>query len=56
VESKLSAELKKGLARRGHKIEISSAMAVSQIVARSPDGKGFTGAADPRANGTTAGW
>jgi len=56
VESKLPAELKKGLARRGHNIEISSAMAVSQIIARSPDGKGFTGAADPRANGATAGW
>jgi hypothetical protein len=29
---------------------------VSQIVARSPDGNGFVGAADPRATGSAAGW
>lgn len=56
VESKLPAELKKALADRGHKIEVLPAVAVSQIVARSLDGKSFTGAADPRAGGTAAGW
>ncbi len=56
VESELPADLKKSLAQRGHKIEVSPARAVSQIVARSPDGKSFIGAADPRANGTVAGW
>ena len=56
VESKLPADLKKSLADRGHKIEVLPAVAVSHIVARSPDGKSFTGAADPRAGGTAAGW
>jgi len=48
--------LKQALAQRGHKIEELPAVALSQIVARSPDGKSFTGAADPRAGGTAAGW
>lgn len=56
VEAKLSPNLKKSLAERGHKIDVLPAVAVSQIVARSPDGKSFTGAADPRAAGTAAGW
>ncbi|MEJ0091092.1 MAG: gamma-glutamyltransferase [Limisphaerales bacterium] len=56
VESKLPAALKQALAQRGHKIEELPAVAVSQIVARSPDGKNFIGAADPRAGGTAAGW
>ena len=56
VEAKLPAELKKSLAARGHKITELPAVAVSQIVARSPDGKSFTGAADPRAGGTAEGW
>ncbi len=56
VESKLPAALKEALAQRGQNIEELSAMAVSQIVARSPDGKSFIGAADPRADGTAAGW
>jgi hypothetical protein len=29
---------------------------VSQIIARTPDGRAFIGAADPRAGGTAAGW
>jgi len=56
VESKLPTELKAALAVRGHKIEVLPAQAVSQIVARSPDGKSFTGASDPRAGGNAAGW
>jgi gamma-glutamyltranspeptidase/glutathione hydrolase len=56
VEAKLPAALKQALAQRGHKITELPAASVSQIVARSPDGKSFTGAADPRAGGTTAGW
>jgi gamma-glutamyltranspeptidase/glutathione hydrolase len=56
VESKLPAAVITSLAQRGHKIEELPAVAVSQIVARSPDGKSFIGAADPRAGGTAAGW
>jgi gamma-glutamyltranspeptidase / glutathione hydrolase len=56
VETKLPAGIKKSLAQRGHKIKELNSMAVSQIVARSPDGKTFIGAADPRAGGTAAGW
>jgi gamma-glutamyltranspeptidase/glutathione hydrolase len=56
VEAKLPDALKKALAERGHKITELPVASVSQIVARSPDGKSFTGAADPRAGGTAAGW
>ncbi len=56
VEKKLSAELKAELARRGQKIVELPVPAISQIVARSRDGKSFVGAADPRANGTAEGW
>jgi gamma-glutamyltranspeptidase/glutathione hydrolase len=56
VESKLPGSLQQSLMQRGHKIEELPAVALSQIVARSPDGKSFIGAADPRAGGTAEGW
>ena len=56
VEKKLSADVKTELARRGHKIIELPVSAISQMVARSPDGKSFVGAADPRASGTADGW
>jgi gamma-glutamyltranspeptidase/glutathione hydrolase len=56
AEAKLPVSLQRALAKRGHLVEVVPAMAVSQIVARSPDGKSFIGAADPRADGTAAGW
>ena len=56
VEKTLPRVLRDGLARRGHKLKQMPPMSVSQIVARSPDGKGFVGAADPRAGGNAAGW
>src|SRR6266496_381606 len=56
VEKKLPEQLQRELAARGHKVKVSSSMGVSQIVARSLDGKSFAGAADPRVNGKTAGW
>ncbi len=56
VEPKFPAALREALALRGHTLQELPAGAVSQIVARSPDGKGFVGAADPRAGGTAAGW
>jgi gamma-glutamyltranspeptidase/glutathione hydrolase len=56
VEKSLPTPIREALNARGHKIQVHSSMAVSQIVARTPDGKAFTGAADPRAGGTAAGW
>jgi gamma-glutamyltranspeptidase / glutathione hydrolase len=56
VEKTLPRVLRAGLARRGHKLKRMPPMGVSQIVARSPDGLGFVGAADPRAGGNAAGW
>ncbi len=56
IERALPVKLQVGLARRGHKLKKMSSMGVSQIVARSPDGEGFVGAADPRADGNAAGW
>ena len=56
VEAALPATLQTMLQRRGHVVKPLPAMAVSQIVARSPDGKSFVGAADPRADGVARGW
>jgi gamma-glutamyltranspeptidase/glutathione hydrolase len=56
IEKTLPSRVQVRLARRGHKLKKLPPMGVSQIVARSPDGKGFVGAADLRAGGNAAGW
>jgi gamma-glutamyltranspeptidase/glutathione hydrolase len=56
VEKTLPRRLQDDLARRGHKLETLKSMGVSQIVARTPNGNGFVGAADPRAGGQARGW
>jgi len=56
AERALPENLKTALEQRGHEIEELNALSVSHIVARTPDGKGFIGAADPRAGGNAAGW
>ncbi|HSA12226.1 MAG TPA: gamma-glutamyltransferase [Candidatus Paceibacterota bacterium] len=56
VEKTLPRKLQAELARRGHELKSLSSVGVSQIVARSPDGRTFLGAADPRAGGRAAGW
>jgi gamma-glutamyltranspeptidase/glutathione hydrolase len=56
VEKSLPENLKTALEQRGHKLQELNALSVSHIVARSPDGRGFIGVADPRASGNAAGW
>jgi len=56
VEKTLRRAQRAGLAKRGHRVKRMPRMGVSQIVARSSDGRGFVGAADPRAGGNAAGW
>jgi gamma-glutamyltranspeptidase/glutathione hydrolase len=56
IEKNLPENLKAALEERGHHVTVEDTLAVSQIVGRGPDGKSFTGAADPRAAGTAAGW
>ena len=56
VESTLSQPIIKALAERGHTVKETRSIGTSQIVARSAEGNGFVGAADPRAKGTAAGW
>src|SRR5262249_33431872 len=51
IEQSLPEDLQEALTKRGHVVKPLPSMAVSQIVARSPDGKGFIGAADPRSGG-----
>ena len=41
IEKTLPSRVQAGLARRGHKLKKMPPMGVSQIVARSPDGKGL---------------
>jgi gamma-glutamyltranspeptidase / glutathione hydrolase len=56
VERALPADVQAGLAARGHKLKVNTAMGVTQIVGRTTDGKGFVGVADPRALGRAEGW
>jgi gamma-glutamyltranspeptidase / glutathione hydrolase len=56
VERTLPSALKQALAGLGHKVKEIGPSSVSQIVARSADGTGFEGAADPRAEGKAEGW
>lgn len=55
-ERSLPEPLQTALAARGHKLTRLPSMALSQVVTRRSDGKGFVGAADPRAEGRAAGW
>ena len=56
IEESLPPDLQTALKQRGHVLNLLPALSVSQIVARSPDGKSFVGAADPRGGGTVKGW
>ena len=56
VEKALPEPIQAALRQRGHKVTELSSFAVSHIVARSADGKGFVGAADPRSGGVAEGW
>lgn len=56
IEAALPEHLQASLRERGHTLTTLPALSVSQIVARSQDGKGFLGAADPRTGGTARGW
>jgi gamma-glutamyltranspeptidase len=56
VEKALPDHVRAALEQRGHTVKELNSFAVSHIVARSADGKGFVGAADPRAGGNAAGW
>jgi gamma-glutamyltranspeptidase/glutathione hydrolase len=44
------------LEKRGHKIQTTDSIGVSQAVAIDPNGKGFVGASDPRVSGKAQGW
>jgi gamma-glutamyltranspeptidase/glutathione hydrolase len=57
VERRLPEALQAALTQRGHRVKELNSLSVSQIVARSADGKSFIGAADLRAgSGSAKGW
>lgn len=56
VERAVPEQWRRALQERGHRVVVQEKLAVSQLVARAPDGRGFTGAADPRGYGSAAGW
>ncbi len=55
-ERQLPEPLQAALLERGHRLRPLSSGSVSHLVARSADGRGFVGAADPRSGGQAAGW
>jgi len=57
IEKKFPVALRRELERRGHKLKELDAIGACQAVGRSADGKGFTGAHDPRVmDGKAAGF
>ncbi len=56
VESQLPDSVRSALRAMGHQVKELSSSSTSQIVARSPDGQSFVGAADPRGGGSAAGF
>ena len=56
IESSMPADTRAALKKRGHEFFEEKTFGASQAVGRSPDGKGFVGASDPRASGTAAGF
>jgi gamma-glutamyltranspeptidase/glutathione hydrolase len=55
-EKSLSQPLRESLAGRGHILKELTSSSTSHLVTRTQDGKAFLGAADPRGDGTAAGW
>ena len=55
IESEVPADTRADLEKRGHELNVTPQIGVSQAVTRSREGT-FTGAADPRAEGTAAGF
>ena len=56
IENSLPAEIQSALRQRGHELKLETTFGVSQAVGRSPDGKSFHGASDPRVPGSARGW
>lgn len=56
VEDTLPRPVREDLKKRGHQIEVKSAISTSQIIGISKDGKSFSGGADPRVGGSAIGW
>lgn len=56
LEEAVPANVRAGLAQRGHTLSEVANFGVSQAVGRSADRRSFVGAADPRADGQAAGW
>jgi gamma-glutamyltranspeptidase/glutathione hydrolase len=55
-EPPLPERIRVALAARGHSLEPLRSAAVVQLVARTRDGAGFIGTADPRGGGNAEGW
>jgi gamma-glutamyltranspeptidase/glutathione hydrolase len=55
-DNTLPAEVQRQLQLLGHTVSPQNGMGISQVVARSPDRREFTGAADPKGHGKAAGW
>ncbi len=56
IENAVGAATIRELEKRGHKIDKTEGIGVSQAVGRNRKGKGFVGAADPRVSGKAQAW
>ena len=55
IEAACPAEIRAGLEKLGHRLQVTESIGVTQGVARLPDGR-FSGAADLRAGGNSRGF
>lgn len=56
VEEALGEAVIGDLRRRGHRVKVDRSLGAAQAVGLSADGKNFVGSADPRSEGSAAGW
>jgi gamma-glutamyltranspeptidase/glutathione hydrolase len=56
IEKTLPKDARDALKKRGHKFDEQTSFGASHAVGLAPNGKGFTGASEPRAGGVALGW
>jgi len=56
IERGLAGAIRRDLRRRGYRIEVERVIGSTQIVAKTPNGRTFVAASDPRGGGKAGAW